>query len=140
MSTVLWANVLVDGRVTCQEVDHYALYRFSKKLDRLTRELGVTPFLDVQDTTDARFNLGDGDLPQGMESTDELMAAQGHWIDTAAAIDMLEQLHAAVQSRRIRFGVFSDAHDDVVAELASSLDFFRAAKAPTAQCNFAVVT
>ena len=89
MSTVLWCNRLDDGQVTSAESDLYALYKHSKKLDQMTRRLGVTPFLDLQDTTDARFNVSDEELPSGMESTDEVMAVRGVWVDAADAVTMI---------------------------------------------------
>ncbi len=57
MSTVLWANLLLEGKVSSDENDNYALYKHSKKLDKLTRELGVSGFSSVQDFTDIQFNL-----------------------------------------------------------------------------------
>ena len=92
MSTVLWANTLIDGRVESDESDSCALYWHSKKLDRLTNQLKLTSFISTQDFTDMRFNVSDDDLPEGMESTDELMAGQGVWVSGADAVLMLESL------------------------------------------------
>ena len=72
MSTVLWANYLLDGQVTCAEADLYALCKYADKLDKLCRKHNVLPFLDTHDSTDMQFNIGDAELPEGMESTDEL--------------------------------------------------------------------
>ncbi len=55
MSTVLWANALLDGRVNSDQDDRYALYRHLDKLDRVCRSLGLPPLSDVCDTTDSRF-------------------------------------------------------------------------------------
>ena len=139
MSTVLWANYLLDGHVTSDEADKYALYKYSIKLDRLTRQLGVTPFLQAQDTTDAKFNVSDEELPQGMESTDELMAEKGAWIESEDAIAMLETLVAEIKARNIRFGAFSNAQQDVLADLDESLKFAKEAASRSAKFNFSVV-
>ena len=53
MSTVLWANLLEKGKVVSDESDKYALYKHSKKLEKLTKELKTVSFASVQDTTDA---------------------------------------------------------------------------------------
>lgn len=139
MSTVLWANYLFEGHVTSDESDKYALYKYSNKLDRLTRQLGVTPFLQAQDTTDAKFNVSDEELPQGMESTDELMAEKGAWIESEDAIVMLETLVAEIKARNIRFGAFSNAQQDVLADIDESLKFAREAASRSAKFNFSVV-
>jgi hypothetical protein len=140
MSTVLWANALLDGRVTSDQEDRYALYRHLDKLDKVCRSCGLPPLSDVCDTTDAKFNLGDEELPDGMTSTTDLMAREGAWLPGAEAAALLEALLAVVQERRIRFGLLRDDHDEVVRELADALAFARAAAAQGAKFNFAVVT
>ncbi len=139
MSTVLWANYLADGQVTCAESDLYALCKFADKLDKISRKNGVMPFLDTHDSTDMQFNVGDAELPEGMESTDELMAVNGNWVDAKAAVEMLETLLNVVRDERTRFGVLGNAHDDVVAELEESIEFAREAAARSARFNFALV-
>ena len=139
MSTVLWANYLVDGTVTCAESDLYALCKFADKLDKLCRKHGVMPFLDTHDSTDMQFNIGDGELPDGMEPTDELMAANGTWVDARAALEMLETLLRIVREEDTKFGIVGNAHDDVVAELEESIEFARQAAAKSARFNFALV-
>ncbi len=74
MSTVLWANALVDGEVETSEYDLYALYKHSKKLDKLSKKLGTISFVSTHDFTDVQFNLSDDELPHGMESTDKATA------------------------------------------------------------------
>ena len=139
MSTVLWANYLKEGRVKSDESDKYALYKHSRKLDRLTQQLGVTSFIVAQDTTDAKFNITDEELPDGMESTDELMARDGTWIEAETAITMLEALVNEIQSKDIRFGLISNAQKAVIAELEESLVFAKEAASHAAKFNFAVV-
>ena len=139
MSTVLWANLLHAGRVSSDETDKPALYRHSKKLDRLSRRLGVSSFLSAQDFTDYQFNLSDEDLPDGMTSTDELMARDGAWMAARDAIEMLEQLARHIEADDIRFGFFSDDRAEVLRELDESLEMARKADRVNGQFNFSVV-
>lgn len=139
MSTVLWANYLHEGRVTSDESDKYALYKHSKKLDQITRKLGVNFFLDAQDTTDVEFNVSDKELPEGMKSTDELMAIEGVWLESDAAIAMLDALIAEVRDKNIRFGMLPNSHNNVVEELEESLKIAKEAASRSAKFNFSVV-
>ncbi len=139
MSTVLWANMLHEGRVVCDDRDKYALYKHSKKLDKLTRKLGVTSFLAAQDLTDAQFNLSDDPLPDGMESTDELMARSGTWLAAQDAIEMFDKLIGHIRDNQVKFGLFRDDRDDVLRELDESLELARQADAVNGQFNFSVV-
>ena len=139
MSTVLWANYLLDGQVTCAESDLYALSKYADKLDKICRKHNVMPFLDTHDSTDMQFNIGDAELPEDMESTDELMAISGTWVDAQAAVEMLETLLSVVRDEDTRFGMIGNAHDDVVGELEESIVFAREAAAKSARFNFALV-
>lgn len=139
MSTVLWANMLHEGRVVCDDRDKYALYKHSKKLDKLTRKLGVASFLGAQDFTDTQFNLSDDPLPDGMESTSELMAQAGTWLAAQDAIEMLEGLISHIRTNQLKFGLFRDDRDDVLHELEESLELARKADAVNGQFNFCVV-
>ncbi len=139
MSTVFWANYLVDGQVTCAESDLYAMCKYADKLDRICRKHGVLPFVDSHDSTDMQLNLGDDDLPDGVESTDEVMAANGTWVDAPAALEMLETLLDVVREEGTRFGMLGNAHKDVVSELEESIEFAKQAVAKSAKFNFALV-
>lgn len=139
MSTVLWANYLVNGVVTSDESDKYALYKHADKLDAICRDIGVLPFSEIHDATDARVNLGDAELPAGMESTDELMAKEGVWVGAHDALQMLEALLNKIETENIRFGVLQNAHDAVVEELKESISFAREAAGKSAKFNFGVV-
>ena len=79
MSTVLWANVLVAGKVVSDQSDHGALYKHANKLDSIAKECGFLPFLAMCDTTDQQVNIGKKELPSGMKSTEEMMASEGKW-------------------------------------------------------------
>jgi hypothetical protein len=139
MSTVLWANVLVDGKVQSEQVDRYALHKHGTKLDALCRSLGLTPFLELCDTTDLSFNTDDLELPPGVESTDEVMATQGAWIGTPEAIDLLERLLEHIRAKGVRFGMLSNQHAEVVGELAEVVEFVRAHATAAQKFNFSVV-
>ncbi len=139
MSTVLWANVLRDGKVTSEEADYYALYKHSKKLEALGKTLKLPSFLALCDTTDLRYNLEDLPLPEGMQSTDEWMAKHGNWLPLSQALAMLQQLREHIASRQIRFGLFSNAQSEVLAELDQAIAFAASHAGSAQQFNFSVV-
>jgi hypothetical protein len=139
MSTVLWANLLVDGKVQSEQADRYALYNHGTKLDTLTKSLGLTPFLEICDTTDLRYNTEDLELPPGVESTNDLMATEGTWIDTRDAVELLEKLLEHIRAKAVRFGMLSNQHAEVVAELAEVIEYVRANGTAAQKFNFSVV-
>ena len=140
MSTVLWANLWIDGIVECESEDRAALYAHAKALDALTRKLGLPSFLALCDTTDVRYNLDEFDLPEGMTSTDQVMARDGAWLPLSDALAMLEGLLARVVEREVRFGWWRNAHGEVVAELRAVIAFARAAEGRAQKFNFGIVT
>lgn len=139
MSTVLWANMLVNGAVESEEADYDALYKHQKKLDSICKTLKLTPFEAFCDTTDAQFNMGEAELPPGVESTTDLMKAQGVWIDAAEAVEILGKVLAHVRSSKTRFGFLRDDHSAVVEELEASLAFAQKAAQAGARFNYCVV-
>jgi len=139
MSTVLWANVLVAGQVTSDEVDHAALYRHAGRLDALTRSLGLHPFLELCDTTDQRFNVEGFELPAGMASTNELMAAQGAWMPFGEATTMLQALRDHIATANVRFGLLNYQQPQVLAELDEVIAFAKTHASRAERFNFSVV-
>lgn len=140
MSTVLWANQLYDGKVMSAQSDLYALYKHTRKLDRLCKKLGLSALSTMCDDTDMRLNfMTEMELPEGMTSTDELMARDGVWVDAAVAVDVLSKLLAHIQATREKFGLLRNDHDNVVAELKESLVVAEAATGNSAKFNFAIV-
>lgn len=139
MSTVLWANRLRDGVVESDASDKQALYRHSRKLDAVCQRSSGHSFSQICDTTDLRFNLQDQDLPEGMSSTDELMARSGVWQPAEVVVAMLSAALAEIRARKIRFGLLRDDHEAVVAELEESLRYAEDAAGQGAQFNFSVV-
>jgi hypothetical protein len=139
VSTVLWANLLDNGRVISDERDKYALYKHSKKLNKLTARLGVSGFLSTQDFTDLQFNLSRDELPQGIETTNELMAQNGNWLAAQDALNMLRQLIEHIDANKVKFGLFSDDREQVLRELEESLDMARRADSVNGMFNFSVV-
>lgn len=139
MSTVLWANVLAAGEVKSDQGDCFALYKHAGKLDSIATSLGLPSFVGICDTTDQRFNLEDKDLPAGMTSTDELMAAEGVWMPIKEAVNYLQALRDHVVQRNVRFGLLSNQQSEVVKELDEVIVFVNR-EAPSAQkFNFSVV-
>ncbi|MCB1058514.1 MAG: hypothetical protein KDD11_23670, partial [Acidobacteria bacterium] len=96
-------------------------------------------FSGLFDHTDLHFNLGDGELPDGMESTDELMARDGVWVTAADAVATLEGLLAVVNSEKPRFGLVRDDYEVVVSELSESIEYAKKAAELGAKFNFSVV-
>jgi hypothetical protein len=139
MSTVLWANVLIDGAVVSDETDHAALYTHADKLDAITKALQLPPFLAICDTTDQRFNLDDTELSPGMTSTNELMAVDGAWMPMSSAMSYLRALRDHIVARNVRFGLFTNQHVPVVAELDAVLAFASAQAPRATQFNFSIV-
>lgn len=139
MSTVLWANVLVEGKVVSDETDHLALYKHAEKLDALTKALQLPSFLEICDTTDQRFNTDDITLPAGMTSTNELMAAQGDWIPVSSAIQLLQTLRDHIVAKNVRFGLLGNQHQQVVGELDEVPGFAKSQSVPDAKFNFSVM-
>lgn len=138
MSTVLWANVLVDGVVHSEQEDRWALYKHADKLDSISKSLGLSSFLAACDHTDARFNMEDIELPDGMESTNDVMAATGAWLGRMDALSLLQGLLIHIQTEKIRFGLLQNHHQAVVDELSGVIGFLQAE--PSAEkFNFAVV-
>ena len=139
MSTVLWANLLAEGKVVSDQTDKYALYKHSKRLDKLTRKLGLCSFLSAQDFTDYQFNLSDDALPDGIESTDELMAQNGTWLAAQDAVEMLTNLIRHIDEDKVKFGFFSDDRDEVLRELEQSLVIADKANQVNGMFNFSVI-
>ena len=139
MSTVLWANLLVNGEVKSEQADRSALYTHGEKLDAITKQLGLPSFLAACDTTDARFNTEDLDLPSGVTSTDEVMARQGDWIEVADAVAMLESLLHHIRTNNVRFGLLRNQHQEVVTELTEVIAFVKAGGTAAQKFNFSVV-
>lgn len=140
MSTVLWANLLVSGQVTSDESDKFALYKHTEKLDAIGRKLGLVSFLEICDTTDLRFNADEFELPDGVESTNEVMATQGAWVDVAQAIKLLDGLLTHLRQNKVRFGLLSNDYEQVLSELSEALTFARTAQQSDVKFNFSVVT
>jgi hypothetical protein len=139
MSTVLWANRLVDGVVTSDESDKAAMHRHMKKLDALCELCEVRAVSSFCDSTDAQCNLEVIDLPDSMESTDELMAAQGVWIDSESAMKSLGALILKIRSEGTRFGLLRNDHDQILEELQESYEYAKASAACGGKFNFSVV-
>jgi hypothetical protein len=140
MSTVLWSNLLEDGIVRSDESDKPALHKHAEKLATISQQLGYTSFLEICDTTDVLFNTGSIELPTGMETTEELMAVEGVWLQVGEAEKFLTSLLAHIQQQNTRFGLLSNDHNLVVAELTAALAYAKSANSPAAKFNFSIVT
>ena len=139
MSTVLWANLLHEGKVVADERDKPAPCRHRKKLDKLTRQLGLRNFLSFQDYTDLQFNLSADELPPGIESTDELMAQQRTWMAAQDAVETFANPMGHIDQNHIRFGFFSDDRDEILRDPRESLGFAERSNSVAEMFNFSVV-
>lgn len=140
MSTVLWANHLLgNGEVASDESDKWALFKHADKLDKLAGGAKLAPFSSLLDHTDMQFNMSDDELPEGMQSTNEMMARQGVWKSADDALAILVGLLGEIQSKKPRFGMLKNDYDGVVTELSESIDYARKAKEAGAKFNFSVV-
>lgn len=139
MSTVLWVNQLLDGVVTSDTQDKYALSAHLKKLDALCKTQKLVLLSAMCDSTDLQFNHSDDVLPAGMTSSNELMAVSGVWAAAADAVTMLAALHAHIQAAKPRFGLLRNDYDAVVKELTEALASARLSAALGAKFNFSIV-
>jgi hypothetical protein len=140
MSTVLWSNLLINGQVESDQSDHYALYKQMDKLEEITRKLGLPSFESACDSTDLQYNMSDDEaLPEGITSTNEIMATKGQWLSLADGIRMLEGLLANIRKEKVRFGLLSNQHDAVVEELEEVLRFAKSGEGRAQKFNFCVV-
>jgi hypothetical protein len=140
VSTVLWANhLLSNGEVISDESDKWALYKHADKLDKLASAARVEPFSSLLDHTDVQFNMGDEGLPEGMETTNEVMAHDGVWKSARDALAMLNGLLAVITAEKPRFGIMKNDYDAVVAELSESIEYAKKADESGAMFNFSVV-
>ena len=139
MSNVLWANMLVNGEVESDESDKYAIYDHSEQLEELTKKLDVVSFVAMQDFTDMTFNLEEAELPEGIDSTDELMAKNGTWVSGLEAVEMHEKVIAHLTSNSTDLGFTDEIVKAILHELRESLRFAIKAKESEAKFNFSVV-
>ncbi len=139
MSTVLWCNTLINNQLKSDESDKYYLYKHTKKLDKLCKALNLDLFSSAQDSSDMQVNLGVIDLPDIMQSTDELMMDSGVWIEGAQAVEMIEKLVQAITDQNIRFGLVTNDSEEVLFELNESLNSAKDANLKRGMFNFSVV-
>ena len=139
MSTVLWANYLVDGQVVSEEADYPALYHHVDKLDEICHKLEIIPISDMVDSTDREFNALDMELPEGMESTTDIMAAEGRWIAADEAVEAMDELKAYLIEHYPHIGLLHNATPDIITELEESIDWAITAESLSAKFNFSIV-
>ncbi|APV48870.1 hypothetical protein BWI17_03750 [Betaproteobacteria bacterium GR16-43] len=125
--------------MTSDESDKPALHKHAEKLDKLAGSAKIGSFTNLLDFTDVKFNTTDADLPEGMESTDELMARDGVWVASADALGVLNGLLKVIIADKPRFGLVKNDYEDVVSELCESIEFAKKAEAAGAKFNFSVV-
>jgi len=125
--------------VVSDESDKWALYKYADKLDKLASVAGLEPFSSLLDHTEMQFNLGDDELPDGIQSTNDLMARNGMWKSDDDALGILNGLFAAITTEKPRFGVMKNDYDAVIAELSESIKYAEKARKLGVKFNFSVV-
>lgn len=139
MSAVLWANYLVDGKVVSEESDYLALYQHLDKLDEICLKLEITPISKMLDSTDMEYNTLDMELPQGMESTDDIMAVNGRWVSADEAVETLDALKVYLIEHYPHIGLLHNATPDIITELEEAIDWAMEAESQSAKFNFSAV-
>lgn len=140
MSTVLWANLLLDnGEVVSDERDKWALYQYAEKLDQFARVAKVKPFSSLLDHTDIEANIIDDALPEDVISTNALMASEGVWTSADEALVILNAILALIRTEKPKFGLLKNDAEAVVAELSESIEYATKASEMGAKFNFSVV-
>lgn len=129
----------MNGEVISQESDLYALYKHTKKLDSLCKQLGLPLFSRLLDDTDLRFNLDEFELPEGATSTNDVMKLKGVWDVASEVTSQFKTLAAHIQQNQVRFGLFSNQHAEVLEELRHVIAFAQQAAQQNGQFNFSVV-
>lgn len=117
MSTVLWANVKVGDKLLSDSNDLVHLYKNASALDRFCQKNGLPAFSALFDDTDMRVNMNLLDLPAGMDSTNDLMCRDGHWVSLRDGYLTLTVLRKKLQDSKQRIGIFSDKSKEVIGEL-----------------------
>lgn len=140
MSTVLWANYLLDnGEVVSDESDKWALFEYSDVLDEVASAAGLEPFSTLIDDTDFQFNMSDADeLPDGIASTDELMARDGIWREAGEALAILNGLYDVLSQERPD-DIEEEDYEDLLEELSETIEFAKQAHELGAKFNLAVI-
>ena len=135
MGMVLWANTLIEGKVSTDENDKFALYKHSDKLDKLSKQFDILQLSSLHDFTDMKWNMLDDDLPNGIESTTDLMAQEGIWVSGDEAVKVLESLLNLLTNDE---GEVAD-RDEILQELEESLVDAKKAKEQNGKFNYSVV-
>lgn len=139
MSTVLWANQLLDGEVVSEGEDYYALYKHGSRLDAICKDLKLKPLTSRCDFTDVKFNNDEIELPPGAKSTDDVMKVSGVWMEGAQAHEILLRVREHMEDKKPRFGLLKNELPEVIEELAACAKFAEDAMKSGVKFNFSVV-
>lgn len=139
MSTVLWSNSLKNGEVSSDQENLHALYKHIEKLDAVCKKIGIQTISSICDNTNYLINLKLLEMPDSFENSEQLMVKQGIWVEAVEAKEILEKLLNHIELYKLRFGLFNNAHGDIVEELRTSSQFAHNAAKTGAKFNFAIV-
>lgn len=139
MSTALWLYFREGQAASSSQEDLFFLYRHAGKLDRICRSLALKPLSEFHDVTDARFNLGDEPLPDGMSSTVDLMVERGTWHPISDGLSTFSELLRWLRANPTRFGLLRDDYQAVLDELAQCVKSLESRQVGSCEFNLCVV-
>ena len=139
MSTALWLYYRERKTASSSQEDLIFLYRHAPKLDRICRNLSLIPLTEFHDLTDAKFNLGDEQLPDGISSTVELMIDRGSWHPVNNGLSSFSALGQWLRENPTRFGVLRNDYQEVLEELMLCLKSLELQKTSPCEFNLCVV-
>ena len=139
MSTALWLYYRVGETASSSQEDLIYLYRNAPKLDRICRNLSLKPLSEFHDLTDAKFNLGNEELPDGMSSTTELMIKRGSWHPVNDGLSTFSALLQWLMANPTRFGVLGNDYQEILDELTLCVKSLESQKASPCEFNLCVV-
>ena len=139
MSTALWLYYREGKTASSNQEDLIFVYRHAAKLDRLCRNLSLKPLSEFHDITDAKFNLGNEGLPDGMSSTVDLMVDRGSWHPVNDGLSTFSALLQWLRANPTRFGVLGNDYQEVLDELTPCVESLESKKAGPYEFNLCVV-
>ncbi len=144
MGMVLWVNVKSDDKLHSNQDDLLYLYKFANSLDRFCKKNGLAPFSGLFDYTDMEINIGRKEMPENVDSTDQVMLKSGQWSDFKTTLQHLSTLSEKLTHNPQKFGLISDKYSDILDELNDTLKWLEQFKTDESKgtarfVNFAVI-
>jgi hypothetical protein len=139
MSTALWLYYREGETASTNQEDLVSLYRHASKLDRICRNLSLIPLSEFHDLTDAKFNMSNEALPDGISSTTELMTKRGSWHPVNDGLSSLSALLQWLSTNPTRFGVLGNDYQKILDELTICVKSLESRAESPCEFNLCVV-